>query len=353
MTQRLLRFLQKNDPGLFRLTHAAKTILAIALTLSVLYPCGQKAMLYGGLTSGFSMQGIIDYKRSKQMLSALIFYVYTLIAYTAGAFAKPDPHIVMLVLATFGFLAFALSIISQRFKAFPIFTWIICYLSTIFQSKGGFDVFRQEQFLLVGFCFSFLVSFFVFPKHNITLFYKQFILFVEQCRDNLTWVSDTLSKPIKASSYRKMMTSRFEAVETLITKNQPIVEQALLSKSAFSSRVKELYLLEYTLGKSIAMIMSTRHEMLKHHITPSSCSTNTLLPALDQFSRYFNHININVKKHTLVHAKPTSLLQTDLAAFKQHIQKQVNNSDSRPYLVLLDYCLNLLLEQINRLEASS
>ena len=163
-------FLWSIDPGYFRLKHAAKTILAILITLWLLEEESLLTKVIAGLACGFSMQGIVAKSYSFRVLHVVLFDVIYCAVFLLGIAVRDSSNLKALVLIGLGFAVNYIRRFGLQNSMAPLMVWMVCFLAIILPLDTLNEVRPPIYGLVVGLAVSAGVLLLVFPENYPRLF---------------------------------------------------------------------------------------------------------------------------------------------------------------------------------------
>lgn len=334
-------YLWNIDPGYFQLKQAAKTVLAILITLFILRSEPFLTKIIGGLVCGFSMQGIIARTFSARLIQGLFFYSLYFSTVILGLLVRDLPNLKSITLVLLGFGVNYIRRFNLQTSIAPTMAWILCFLATILPLDTRSAITVNLYGLAIGLIVSVLVLFIVFPENYLRLFvYNSNRLFhllslglldieryllakgsirrfdekkFNQLKVNLNYLLDSnqaIQKNMNAAKYQDKITQ-------LLTHQYGLVQAYVLMLEAYRVLKIQGYALTNNTRSALGTINKQFSDVL-HSLTLSSelaINSPTKMIPLTQLTGTFSDENLN--KSTIIMAILNLKLSFNL--FNQHI----------------------------------
>lgn|GEM_PF-1221252 len=300
MNKRLALRIYEYDPGLLRLKQAFKTILAVIITSAILIQANVIIVVCGGLASGFSMQGIYGMTRMEQTKSALINAIIYLIAYNIGAFTHPYPYYATGFLAILGFLTFYSRKFGPRFTVMPMMVWVLSFLGTILPVPADFTgILHSSLAFLLGFIVSLLVYILIFPVRKERSFFNNLENNIDDIHTILIWLKRSFQQSFDSNQFNVTRETKLSSIRKLLLLNESTMEYFTSAHNKFSEEARRLYLIEYTLGKAIGMLMESSAQVLEDQTGLEDKTRKMITSTFNYFIHLTNNIQVDVSSFSI------------------------------------------------------
>lgn len=317
------------DPGYFRLKHAAKTILAILITLWLLKGEEKVFSLMGGVVSGFSMQGVVAQSFTSRIKQIIALNIGYFLAFVLGLVARNYPYGTATILVLVGFVGNYLRRFGLQNSVAPMMGWTLCFFATILPFSNVGSTAEPIYWLIIALFVSGVVNGVVFAENYPRLFV-----------DNTNRIFKTLTQAmheirrhllVSQGSFDKTpFNTMSDALMRLLDSNQAMDESGVFD----GHQINTLLIHQYALVH-IYMMMIDAFETLaehQHHLS---------LQARVGFSRIFRQLEM-LFNSTVMRDNYSVTTNRDLMIISKQLS-YVPPSDPAVILVLLNLKLGFSL----------
>lgn len=182
-------FFWRIDPGFFNLKLAARTVLAIILSLWIVQDDLLLTRMMAGIGSGIAMQGVVAQTGRLRVLHVTVFTLFYFSVFALGLAVRHSPIWTAVTLTGLGFFVNYIRRFGLEKSIAPFMVWILCFLATILPFTSTHQAWVHIYGLLVGLVVAACVTLFVFPNNyqklfinNVNLFFKSLSLGMESLR---------------------------------------------------------------------------------------------------------------------------------------------------------------------------
>ena len=167
--RRLRITLEASDPGWLRLTQSLKTVLAVLLTMGILYAIPPADLFLARLGAGFLMQCGEGINRRRQRITFLICGLAAIGLASLGALASSSRELRELLVIVVAFLTFYLRRFIPHRPGFTAYGFVLCLLATVFPG-GSERAVSHAEVMAIAFLVAFAVFFRVRPPNPFDAF---------------------------------------------------------------------------------------------------------------------------------------------------------------------------------------
>ncbi len=320
------------DPGLIRLKHAGKTIIAILISLWLTQNQSLYTMLIAAVGSGISMQGIIAKSLSSRLLQLLIFDLCYFSAFALGVIVRHSANLTALALIILGFTVNYIRRFDLQNSMAPTMIWLLCFLATILPLTSSTHLWINLQALLIGMLVSAVVYLFLFPENYSHLFVMNANHIFEDIAVGLSDLRRYLSSKKKGSSITESQAfQQKDILAHLLDSNQTIADNLMFMNK--TSLMSKTLIHQYALVNAYKIILdsyqiiSCENYKLPRHIRYALSVLNK------DFARLFRSVSMQ-KDYRIA-------IQYPMISLKNWSNKLSENPPKDPELIML--LLNLKL----------
>ena len=164
--ERLQLTLEAMDPDWLRLTQSLKTVLAVMLTLAIIYPLAPGDVFLSAVGAGFLMQCGEGANRRRQQITLIIFGLAVILLAVLGAAANSHREAKEVLVIVVAFLTFYLRRFVTRRPGFTAFGFVVCLLATVLPG-GRQQAVSHTEALAVALLVAFVVFFYLRPPNPL------------------------------------------------------------------------------------------------------------------------------------------------------------------------------------------
>lgn len=273
-------FLWRIDPGNFRLKQAAKTILAILITLGLLSNEQLTTKLIACLACGFSMQGIVAKSYSFRVFQVILFDLIYCAVFLLGLVLRDSPHLTSATLIVLGFTVNYCRRFGLQTSMAPLMAWTLCFLATILPLDSTNEVQMSTHALITGLMVSAFIVLLVFPENYPQLFVNNsnrlFKLLARGMRD----IRRYLVRRSALQAFDREVFVRFKHdLDHLLESNQAMEQSQVFIKR--KNKISEKLIHQYALVHAYSLMIDA-YRILKIHDYQLSSSVRLSLSTINR-----------------------------------------------------------------------
>lgn len=316
LKQRLTRALWEADPGYLHLRQGSRTLIAAIITLLVCFWPGLYTRVLACFAAGLVCQGISDAKIGSQKttfaLSALSLLAYcSLISY-----ANPYPLAMAIIIICASFSVFALRGLGSRYALFPLFTWMMGFITSLLPSVSGFEFATRLGCIALGCGISFLVYFYLLPPRPLSYFFENIRYFIILVHSRSLILEQQLQLTDSFKVKSKYPLQLRGSLRKYYLHNQTILASFSIAASARKNLMVSLLATHYLAGKALLMLQDNLIALAHSTLIEDIEIRAALCQSLKELSAFTQNIyvdsgtlKITVKDKTLAYPKSISTLK--------------------------------------------
>jgi hypothetical protein len=275
--ERLWLALEESDPDWLRLTQSLKTVLAVLLTLGMIYPFAPDDSFLCAVGAGFLMQSGEGANRRWQQLTMVISGLAIIIVAVLGAAASSHQELKEALLIVVAFLIFYLRRFVPRRQGFTAYGFVVCLLATVLPG-GGAQALTHAEVLAAALLVAFFVFFFIRPPNPLRAFAVGTRVFCVSIAD--------LLRTLGIKSEAKQVAKFEHLVKRALRFNQALADSFVPGPD--SALTDELLVGQYDAWQSLQMLQDSLS-----HLTPADAKRlpevwRALESALDSLAASFD-----------------------------------------------------------------
>lgn len=167
--ERLWLAWEASDPDWLRLTQSLKTLLAVLLTMGIVYLLAPGDLFVSAIGAGFLMQCGEGVTRRRQQLTLVLCGLAVMVLAAFGAAVSSHREAREALIIAVAFLTFYLRRFVPRRPGFTAYAFVVCLLATVL--PGGRDrALMHTEVLGIASIVAFLVFFYIRPANPIQAF---------------------------------------------------------------------------------------------------------------------------------------------------------------------------------------
>lgn len=264
--QRLIikQWLNQYDPGLLHSRHACRTVLSVLITALLLRQASASAMFLACFASGSVQQGLVGYRRQDIMLSMAISSIAMLAYACVSMLLQSPPWLSNLGLITGAFFAFYVRRFGQRYHLFPIFVWLIGFVTTIFIKTFSWTLMLHTMLAIAtGLVVAMAIRYWLIPDIRAQQFANTIHAFFAEIRQALAKINQQLKhleSPHMLNSYLPNLKTR---LRHLFVQNEAILTLSYGRNNFCEQQLFRYLNNQYNAGKSLIMVIQSLDELLE------------------------------------------------------------------------------------------
>ena len=252
------------DPGYFRLKHAAKTVLAIVVTLLLVHGEPQSFKLMAGIVSGFSMQGAVAKSFFSRMIQIITLNMAYFLAFTIGLVARDFVNGTMIVLVCAGFVANYVRRFGLKNSVAPMMGWSLCFFATMLPFTSTSQAWSHLYGVVIALVVSVLVNGLVFPENYPRLFVansnRLFDVLARGMHELRRYILDT-DEVVAFDTVPFMRIT--DTLTRLLESNQAMDESEVFIDQ--DNKINDILLQQYALMNAYMMMIDAYGILSRHH----------------------------------------------------------------------------------------
>ena len=296
------------DPGYFRLKHAAKTVLAILITLWLLRGEEQAFKLMAGIVSGFSMQGVVAKSFSSRVKQVIMLNIAYLLAFILGLVVRDSVNLSALMLVAVGFVANYLRRFGLQNSVAPMMGWTLCFFATMLPFSSTSEVWSNIHWLFIALLVSALVNSLVFSENYPRLFVSNSNRLFKGLAEGMRAIRRHVLIANETHRFEpELFTKITDTLNRLLDSNQAIDESDVffVSSSDDENQISRILLQEYALVHAYMIMIDAYNTLARHQHQISRPARRGLSLIYKQFETLFNSMAMRPDftvevKHSLV-----------------------------------------------------
>lgn len=158
------------DPGYLNLKNAAKTILAILISLWLVRDEGVLTRAIACIASAVAIQGVAGNTFIARLVHIIIFDTVYFLTLALGFVVHNPPQLTAFVLVILGFAVNYIRRFGLEKSMVPMSIWILCFLASSLPLKENIPLNALGYGIGAGFLVSAIVALFIFPDNHLRLF---------------------------------------------------------------------------------------------------------------------------------------------------------------------------------------
>lgn len=281
-----LQTLWNIDPGYFRLKHAAKTILAILITLWLLQDEPRAFKLMAGIATGFSMQGVVAISFFSRLVQIVVLDTAYCLTFILGLLVRDSAGLSACLLVVVGFVANYVRRFGLKTSVAPMMGWSLCFFATVLPFANTSQVWSHMYGLILALLVSALVNGFVFPENYPRLFVSNsnrlFNVLAQGMREIRRYV---LNVNAESGFDEAGFTQIMNTLSRLLESNQAMGESEFFVDE--DNKLGDILLQQYALVHSFMMMIDAYHALLRHHHQLSRPARRGLSQIYSRFEKLF------------------------------------------------------------------
>lgn len=328
------------DPGYFRLKHAAKTILAILITLWLLQGEERALTLMAGVVSGFSMQGVVATSFVPRMKQIVILNIAYFLVFLLGLAARDSVNWTGLVLILVGFFANYVRRFGLQHSVAPMMGWTLCFFATILPFSSTSEAWSHTHWLAIALLVSALVNGLVFSDNYPRLFVANSNRLFKGLAQGMREIRRHVLMRDEAHVFDAQVFSGItETLTRLLDSNQAMYESDVFSAPFFdkSDHISVILLQQYALVHAYMMIIDA-------YITLSRHQHRLLRPARIRLSLIYKQFEV-LFNSIIMHPDYSVDNKVGLVSFSKEL---TDVPPSEPAIIIVLLNLKLGLNLLNR-----
>jgi hypothetical protein len=274
--ERLWLTLEAMDPDWLRLTQSLKTVLAVVLTLGIVYPFASSDSFLSAVGAGFLMQCGEGANRRRQQLTLVICGLALILLAVLGSAANSHREAKEALVIAVAFLTFYLRRFITRRPGFTAYGFVVCLLATVLPG-GRQQAVTHAEALAVALLVAFIVFFYLRPPNPLRAFAVSIRVFCRSVADLLRSLGGR-SNPQTVAKYEHLVKRALRYSQALSDSLVPGEDTELPD---------ELLLGQYDAWQSLQMLQDSLGRLTAADAERSPVVWSALVAALEALATSF------------------------------------------------------------------
>ena len=271
------------DPGYFRLKHAAKTIVAILITLWLMRNEALPFQLMSGIVSGFSMQGVVEKTGFLRVIQIVVLNVAYFLSFILGLAVRDSVDGTAITLVILGFVVNYLRRFGLQTSMAPMMAWSLCFFATTLPFASTGVVWDHSYAVVTALVVSALVNALIFPENYQRLFVVNSNRLFHALSQGMHEIRRHLVRSDQMDVFESsVFVGIAEAMSHLLESNQAMEEDEFFVRTC--PHAGDILLQQYALVHAYMMMLDT-YRTLNHTLLSSEERL-----ALSELYRQFEHV---------------------------------------------------------------
>jgi len=291
MFNSLRNFFWNIDPGYFNLKLAAKTVLAIMVSLWIVRDGVLSTQMMAGIGSGIAMQGIIAQTFRQRALHIVIFSFSYIAVFALGLLVRDSPEWTALTLVGLGFLVNYIRRFDLEKSVAPLMVWILCFMATILPFNNTMDAWTHIYGLFIGLGVAAVVIMAVFPENYHKLFINNCNYFFEVLHLGMDEMQRNMPGPDRYVKFDDLnFVQRLQTLTKIADSSHAMLHQHDFAGK--DPRSSEIIVYQYALINAYSLLIDAYSYLWQHHIILPPATQLALSRMCMQLSRLFSSMHL-------------------------------------------------------------
>jgi hypothetical protein len=244
--ERLWLAWEASDPDWLRLTQSLKTVLAVVLTMGIVYPVLAEDVFVSAIGAGFLMQCGEGATRRRQQLTMTVcgLALVLLAALGAAVSAHREAREALIIVVAF-FTFYARRFVPRR-PGFTAYAFVVCLLSTVLPG-GASAAISHAEVLGIASGVAFLVFFYIRPPNPVRAFAAGTQIFCTSAANYLRTLGPECDLALSAKHQH--------LVKRVLRFNQALADS--LDDGTNSLTIDELLMNQYDVWQTLEMLQDS------------------------------------------------------------------------------------------------
>lgn len=348
LQHRIAQSLWEADPGYLHLRQGGRTLLAAVVTLFICYWPDLYTRVLACFAAALVCQGINGSNIQSQKITFVIATVALLFYFSLISYVTPYPLAIALVIIGASFSVFAIRALGPRYAFFPLFTWIMGFMTSLMPTVSGTAFMLRLGCVALGCIISFLIYFYVLPPRPLSYFFENIRYFIILVHARSLSLEQQLHQPIPFAVKEKQASKLRRSLRKYYLHNQTILNSSEVS--GFTQKKSFLSLLgtHYLAGKALLMLQDNLFALAHSVLIEDAEIKTALCQSLKELSAYTRNIQVDVSANKIVFIDKNKGNPESFLTLRNLMEKSVLPAEE---LVSLYQCINNLNELCDCLRA--
>ncbi len=344
LKQRITHALWEADPGYLHLRQGGRTLIAALTTLLVCFWPDLYTRVLACFVAGLVCQGISDAKISTQKATFAMAVASMLAYFCLISYANPYPLVMAIIIVCASFAVFAVRSLGPRYALFPLFVWMMGFMTSIFPSVTGFAFIMRLGCLALGCGISFLVYFYLLPPRPLSYFFENIRYFIILVHTRSLSLEQQLQQPNPFKAKEKCSLQLRRSLRKYYLHNQIILTSFEVANSTRKSLFLSLLATHYLAGKAL-LLLQDNLIALAHSILIKDAEIKTALcQSLKEMSAFTQNIHVDSRTLKIVLKNKAFAYPKSIHALNELLEKSCLNMADLVPLYQFIHSLNELCD---------
>jgi hypothetical protein len=321
LKQRITHTLWEADPGYLHLRQGGRTLIAALTTLLVCFWPDLYTRVLACFAAGLVCQGISDAKISSQKTTFAIAAVALLANFALVSYANPYPLVMAIIIICTSFAVFALRSLGPRYALFPLFVWIMGFMTSIFPSVTGSAFITRLECIALGCGISFLVYFYLLPPRPLSYFFKNIRYFIILVHSRSLTLEQQLQQPNSFKIRGKYPLQLRRSLRKYYLHNQTILASFEVANSTRKNFFLSLLATHYLAGKALLMLQDNLIALVHSPLIEEFEIKTVLCQSLKEMSAFTQNIHVDSRALKIVLKDKSLVYPKSIQTLKELLEK--------------------------------
>lgn len=296
LKHKITHFLWEADPGYQHLRQGSRTLLAAIIALLSCPWAPLYTRVLACFAAGLVCQGIHHLKIQEQKTTFGMSALSLLLYFTVISYVNPYPWAIAIVIVCASFTVFALRSLGPRYALFPLFVWIMGFITSILPSITGIAFIERLGCVTIGCAISFLVYFYVLPPRPLLYFFKNIRYFIILVHTRTLALQKQLQHPFPFKGKEKYYLELRRSLRKYYLHNQEILASFAASGSVQKNQLLSLLSNQYLAGKALFLLQDNLIALSASTLINQENLKKIICQALKDASALTQHIHIRYQE---------------------------------------------------------
>ncbi|MCD6044929.1 MAG: rane protein of unknown function [Gammaproteobacteria bacterium] len=326
LKQRITHSLWEADPGYLHLRQGTRTLLASIITLLVCSWPGLYTRVLAGFAAGLVCQGISGINITAQKKTFTIATTALLAYFSLISYVSPYPLVIAIVIICASFSVFALRALGPRYALFPLFVWIMGFMTSLFPSATGTDFIMRLGCIALGCGISFLVYFYLLPPRPLSYFFENIRYFIILVHTRSLTLERQLHQPNPFKGKEKYSLTLRYSLRKYYLHNQTILASFEVADFTRKNLFLSLLASHYLAGKALLMLQDNLITLARGILIEDDQIKIALCQSLKELSAFTQNIDVRASSLKVILKDRTLTCLKSVSTLKELLEKSTLNT---------------------------
>ncbi len=324
--QRLAQVLWDVDPGYVHLRQGTRTLLAAIITLLLCFWPSLYTRILACFAAGLVCQGMGEAKIGTQKITFAMSTLSLLAYFSLVSYINPYPWLMAVVIICSSFAVFALRSLGPRYALFPLFVWIMGFITSILPNVNGVDFLMRLGCIALGCGISFLIYFYALPPRPLFCFFENIRYFILLLHSRSLILEQQLQQPKPFEMKEKYHLHLRRSLRIYYLQNQSLCTAFDDTDSLQKNRLSTLLSNQYLAGKAFFMLQDMLTTLAQSPLMAETNIKSALIQSLKELGVFTKNFRVNPRTFkitlidkSLLHPKSIDTLQVLLEQSKLNV----------------------------------